>query len=186
MPGRASGAADAMPAVHRSGAVPIPPGVGRELSRVDHQQVLVNRPEHEAQTRENADNLQARRTNGGQLPENETENRAGRRDDRIVNEGGEQSPLQGRTLQGYIDARTLLQLGLRLGLDRDSTQGRRRRDCFRDFQNARTINHRLGQFVKRGQGGVQERGNSIIFAVTVAVARGWAEAVAAWTGTSSP
>jgi len=62
-------------------------------------------------------------------------------------------PLQGAHSAGYIDAGRFSNSGLRLGLDRDSTQGRRRRDCFRDFQNARTINHRLGQFVKRGQGG---------------------------------
>jgi len=45
------------------------------------------------------------------------------------------------------------QLGLRLGLDRDSTQGRRRRDCFRTSRMRGRFNHRLGQFVKRGQGG---------------------------------
>ena len=112
---------------------------------------MIGSPEQAGEPGGDLDNLELRRTDGSQLPENEAEERAGGRDDHIVDGGRENAPPQGRTLQRDINTRTFLHIRLLSRLNRDSAKSRRRRDHFRRFQDARTVRYRLGQLVERSR-----------------------------------
>ena len=111
---------------------------------INHEQVLVSRPQYEVQTGQNACSLQERWTDVGQLPENEAEKGAGCHNDQIIDNCREHSPLQCRGLQRYIYSGTLLLSRLLDRFDRDSAQRRGRWENFWNFQDARPIDDRIG------------------------------------------
>ena len=120
--GRASGGGGGRRDFHRSGPIRAAPSAIRASCPSKPRAGIGRRPRTRRKVRQRARGSGSRRTDRCHLPEDESEQSAGGRDDDAVDGGGENAPSQGRTLQRDIDARTFLHFRLPGRLDRDSAQ----------------------------------------------------------------